>query len=170
MLNVQGIIRLFKGELMFNKKKILCACCAVCVAVQAQNASVSGRVQSSETKEPLQSVNIVIPNLELGSTTDIFPEVSTTEETTNFISSWGSTTTINYISCDQAFIGDGYCDDTNNNVECNYDGNDCCLPAIVDDFCSVCICHEDGTKHPSLNGGITFISPTSTNSFSEGVV
>ena len=56
---------------MFNKKKILCACCAVCVAVQAQNASVSGRVQSSETKEPLQSVNIVIPNLELGSTTDI---------------------------------------------------------------------------------------------------
>ena len=56
---------------MFNKKKILCACCAVCVAVQAQNASVSGRVQSSETKEPLQSVNIVIPDLELGSTTDI---------------------------------------------------------------------------------------------------
>jgi len=56
---------------MSNKKKILFACCIVCVAVQAQNVSVSGRVQSSETKEPLQSVNIVIPNLELGSTTDI---------------------------------------------------------------------------------------------------
>ena len=56
---------------MFNKKKIMCACCAFCMAAQAQNASVSGRVQSSETKEPLQSVNIVIPNLELGSTTDI---------------------------------------------------------------------------------------------------
>ena len=71
MLNVQGIIRLFNGGLMFNKKKIMCACCAFCMAAQAQNASVSGRVQSSETKEPLQSVNIVIPNLELGSTTDI---------------------------------------------------------------------------------------------------
>ena len=71
MLNVKGIIRLLMVGPMFSKKKILCACCAVCVAVQAQNASVSGRVQSSETKEPLQSVNIVIPNLELGSTTDI---------------------------------------------------------------------------------------------------
>ena len=71
MLNVQGIIRLFNGGLMFNKKKIMWACCAFCMAAQAQNASVSGRVQSSETKEPLQSVNIVIPNLELGSTTDI---------------------------------------------------------------------------------------------------
>ena len=56
---------------MFNKKRILCVCCAACVAVQAQNASVTGRVQSSETKKPLQSVNIVIPNMELGSTTDI---------------------------------------------------------------------------------------------------
>ena len=61
----------FQGGLVSNKKKILCACCIVCVAVQAQNVSVSGRVQSSETKEPLESVNIVIPNLELGSTTDI---------------------------------------------------------------------------------------------------
>ena len=56
---------------MFNKKRILCVCCAACIAVQAQNASVTGRVQSSETKKPLQSVNIVIPNMELGSTTDI---------------------------------------------------------------------------------------------------
>ena len=56
---------------MFNNNKILCACCVVCLTAQAQNVSVSGRIQSSENKKPLQSVNIVIPNLELGSTTDI---------------------------------------------------------------------------------------------------
>ena len=56
---------------MFNNNKILCACCVVCLTAQAQNVSVSGRIQSSEDKKPLQSVNIVIPNLELGSTTDI---------------------------------------------------------------------------------------------------
>ena len=71
MLKGIGYHTSFQGGLMSNKKKILCACCIVCVAVQAQNVSVSGRVQSSETKEPLESVNIVIPNLELGSTTDI---------------------------------------------------------------------------------------------------
>ena len=56
---------------MFNNNKILCACCVVCFTAQAQNVSVSGRIQSSENKKPLQSVNIVITNLELGSTTDI---------------------------------------------------------------------------------------------------
>ena len=56
---------------MSKKNKILCTCCAVCMSLQAQNASLTGRVKSLETKEPLQSVNVVIPNLELGSTTDI---------------------------------------------------------------------------------------------------
>ena len=57
--------------MMSKKNKILCTCCAVCMSLQAQNASLTGRVKSLETKEPLQSVNVVIPNLELGSTTDI---------------------------------------------------------------------------------------------------
>ncbi len=56
---------------MLKRNKILCTCCAVCMSLQAQNASLTGRVKSLENKEPLQSVNVVIPNLELGSTTDI---------------------------------------------------------------------------------------------------
>jgi len=56
---------------MSRKNKILCTCCAVFMSLQAQNASITGTVKSLETKEPLQSVNVVIPNLELGSTTNI---------------------------------------------------------------------------------------------------
>ena len=26
--------------------------------------------------------------------------------------------------------GDGYCNDENNNIGCNYDGKDCCIDAI----------------------------------------
>ena len=25
------------------------------------------------------------------------------------------------------WVGDGYCDDVSNTIECNYDGGDCCL-------------------------------------------
>jgi len=36
--------------------------------------------------------------------------------------------------------GDGYCDDANNNPECNYDGGDCCGTDVNDTFCEVCQC------------------------------
>ena len=29
-------------------------------------------------------------------------------------------------SCITSYIGDGYCDDDNNNEACQYDGGDCC--------------------------------------------
>ena len=46
----------------------------------------------------------------------------------------------------QSFYQDGYCDDSNNTPECNYDGGDCCPPyADVeygnwDEYCTKCEC------------------------------
>ena len=35
---------------------------------------------------------------------------------------------------DVSYIGDDYCDDANNNVDCNFDGGDCCMGGISWDF------------------------------------
>ena len=37
-------------------------------------------------------------------------------------------------------IGDGFCDDMANNVECSYDGGDCCGPHVKKEFCFECQC------------------------------
>ena len=39
-----------------------------------------------------------------------------------------------------AFIGDGFCDDENNNKNCFFDGGDCCFN-VRDEFCSDCACY-----------------------------
>ena len=38
--------------------------------------------------------------------------------------------------CD--YQGDGYCDDSNNNAGCDFDGGDCC--PTENQFCSECWC------------------------------
>ena len=45
--------------------------------------------------------------------------------------------------CDIA--GDGFCDDAVNDGDCGFDGGDCCLPDIIDDYCSYCICYANQT-------------------------
>ena len=35
---------------------------------------------------------------------------------------------------------DNYCDDINNNAECNYDGGDCCGPNVDTTYCHECQC------------------------------
>ena len=40
------------------------------------------------------------------------------------------------------YIGDGYCDDVNNNLDCTYDGGDCCLDYVYEDYCDECLCLE----------------------------
>ena len=46
---------------------------------------------------------------------------------------------------DNSTVGDGYCDDLMNIVECNYDGGDCCGPNVTHGNCSECICHYNIT-------------------------
>jgi hypothetical protein len=55
-------------------------------------------------------------------------------------------------------VGDGYCYDETNNLECNYDGGDCCLSSPNTDYCSNCTCNLLGTclagTHPFVGNGI----------------
>ena len=48
-------------------------------------------------------------------------------------------------------IGDGYCDDSSNSEQCDFDGGDCCLDQIVA-ACYECMCYADGTRHPEEKG------------------
>ena len=43
--------------------------------------------------------------------------------------------------CNQ-WAGDGFCDDINNNLDCNYDGGDCCGSNVNTLFCTECQCLE----------------------------
>ena len=55
------------------------------------------------------------------------------------------------------FYGDDYCDDENNNAECQFDNGDCCGSNVNIIFCTECQCLSDegsiggnGTTTPSL--------------------
>ena len=51
-------------------------------------------------------------------------------------------------SCGQAkWVGDGYCDDNNNNCGCNWDGGDCCGPFSGDDYCDSCDCKDPDSEY-----------------------
>ena len=41
------------------------------------------------------------------------------------------------------YIGDGWCDDENNNNDCNFDGGDCCGPNVGTQYCTQCICYDE---------------------------
>ena len=49
-----------------------------------------------------------------------------------------------------AYFADTYCDDDNNNAECNYDGGDCCNNDKDgwNNFCSACDCKDPSGKEP----------------------
>ena len=38
------------------------------------------------------------------------------------------------------WVGDGFCDDINNNEACSYDDGDCCGLSMKKNFCVQCIC------------------------------
>ena len=42
-----------------------------------------------------------------------------------------------------ALLGDGYCHDELNNLDCDYDGGDCCLSSLNSDHCSSCLCQHE---------------------------
>ena len=60
------------------------------------------------------------------------------------------------------YIGDGYCDDGNNNADCEYDGGDCCGLDINTDYCFECNCFELGGSHSSYG---TTVPPTFDGNF-----
>ena len=59
-----------------------------------------------------------------------------------------------------ATIGNAFCDDANNNKECNYDGGDCCGLCKSTEYCTICEClldegeyHVAGTLSTSILNG-----------------
>ena len=58
----------------------------------------------------------------------------------------------------QQFMGDGFCDDDNNNAGCDWDGGDCCSSASSYAFCSSCQCLDctvAGTQSDECTDAIT---------------
>ena len=49
------------------------------------------------------------------------------------------------------WVGDGFCDDMNNNEVCNYDSGDCCGLSIKKNFCVDCICKGNSNNFKLLN-------------------
>ena len=47
------------------------------------------------------------------------------------------------------WVGDGYCDDITNTIECNFDGGDCCGIYIITYYCNVCTCLEEEDSTPT---------------------
>ena len=43
------------------------------------------------------------------------------------------------------FIGNGFCDDALNKIECNFDAGDCCGLNVKTEFCDECQCLYNGT-------------------------
>ena len=44
--------------------------------------------------------------------------------------------------CIQNWVTDGYCDDMNNHLDCNFDGGDCCGSNVNTQYCTQCQCLE----------------------------
>ena len=57
--------------------------------------------------------------------------------------------------CNTAWIADGYCDDINNNMDCNYDGDDCC-------GCNVMTLHCGECANLCIDPNVTTTCPQST--------
>ena len=54
-------------------------------------------------------------------------------------------------------IGNGFCNDETNNMECDYDGGDCCGTCVFLEYCSNCDClggiTSTGFTHPLIGNG-----------------
>ena len=44
------------------------------------------------------------------------------------------------------WVGDGFCDDINNNEACDYDDGDCCGLSMKKNFCVKCICKGESNN------------------------
>ena len=84
---------------------------------------------------------------------------TTATPTTAQASTYTSGTTIATTAgeCNNLWSGDNTCDDINNNMECGYDGGDCCGCDVQTDYCTECQCLD-----PNGSGGGTTCPPITT--------
>ena len=53
------------------------------------------------------------------------------------------------------FVGDGVCDDPNNNPYCFFDGGDCCLADSDTSFCKDCFCYLE--ENDAIDAGCAIV-------------
>merc|ERR1712047_27727 len=58
------------------------------------------------------------------------------------------------------WVGDNFCDDENNNADCNFGGGDCCGDDVNTQYCSACECLEGSTAAPTTAAPTTTEAPT----------
>ena len=64
-----------------------------------------------------------------------------------------------FLDCLQpSLVGDAYCHDETNNLQCAFDGGDCCGPCINRQFCTECQCLSE-------SGIIEIINPSVGNGY-----
>ena len=68
----------------------------------------------------------------------------------------GTATATTAGGCNTGWIGDNYCDDINNNMECSYDGGDCCGCNVDTQYCTECQCLDSNGS----GSGTTCSQPT----------
>ena len=71
------------------------------------------------------------------------------ETTTTTITPFFGNCTFQVFGIVVAYIGDGFCDDGANNLDCNFDGGDCCGPNVNTDYCTgsqICIYSKVSNK------------------------
>ena len=56
-----------------------------------------------------------------------------------------------------AFKGNGFCDDGNNIMECDYDGGDCCGNQVKHGHCTLCQCLDEEENQYASTGKKIFL-------------
>ena len=62
-----------------------------------------------------------------------------------------------------SFVGDGYCDDDTNNVDCEFDKGDCCGSLILTQYCHFCTCTQYSTPSWTTTANISNFDQSCTN-------
>ena len=62
-----------------------------------------------------------------------------------------------------SWVDDNYCDDGNNNEECEWDGGDCCGYDVNSQFCNYCECLDPDFDGPMMT--TTTIKPTGCSNY-----
>ncbi len=96
--------------------------------------------KAKDSKHVKNTTESIIRNSSQSASSNEFDSLSDIETTTLI----DSTTTS---ECSKMlWVEDGFCDDETNTELCDFDGGDCCMDQIIDNYCLECLCHETGEK------------------------
>ena len=62
-----------------------------------------------------------------------------------------STTSFSTECANPDWVKDGFCDDEINNLDCYFDGGDCCGDGINTAYCTLCQCKDENSNFTTLS-------------------